>query len=1021
MNQESNRQHNLLRKAKLLSVFCILSLSIMAQTKSISGIVTNADGKERLIGVTVVVKGTNNGTVTDLDGQFSIKPVNKEDVLVFSMIGMKTIELKVGNNSTIKVSLEEDTKLIDEIVVTGYSSQKKADLTGAVSVVKVTDMKDAPFANTAQAMQGRVAGVQINSDGAPGGGATSIRIRGMGTVNNNSPLFIIDGVPTTENLNSINPGDIESMQVLKDASSASIYGARAANGVIIITTKNGKSGKLSVELDLSYGIQTVAKQFDVLNSTQWGEVFWTANKNSGIAPSHPFYGNGENPVPVQFLDPMQKIPFSNTNWQDEIYSSAMISKYSAVISSGSEKGNMMFSLNYTDQKGLVDYTFFKRYSARLNSTYFISKYISVGENVMIANWKDLGASTQSDRGIPFTAMRENPAIPVRSLEGAFSSPMQLASSDIGNPVKMLYNACDNENDSWRILGNAYLEIKPLKNLSIKSNFGVEHIQYFNTALNRKQESSDVNSLNLGFGQGNTYTWTNTANYSLKLDEHAINVLLGTEAIDYMYSSLSAYRNDFTFEDKNYMVLDAGSGIQTNGGNKSEWALFSLFGKLDYNFADKYLLSATIRRDASSRLQKSNNSGIFPAFSGAWRITEESFMPKIKTLDYIKIRGGWGQTGNSEIGNYATYSSYGYDIGNASYDLNGANTSSTTGIKIMTSGNPDLKWETTVQTNLGLDAALFNNALSFSFDYYIKNTRDMLTIPPVLSVMGENAAMWMNTGDMKNTGFELVLNYIPAKRGDFSWDASFNISKYKNTLVRLNSLVTQTGGDQRNIVGQPLGVFYGYVVDGIFQNEDQVLNHATQQGKGVGRFIYRDLDHNDIIDDKDQCVIGDPNPDISLGLNLNLNYKNFSLSCFINSDLGFDIYNTTKRQLNFMTYGDKSTNRGTSILNAWTPENTDTDIPALTMLDNNNETRMSTYFIEDGSYLKMRNLRLTYTVRSNDWTKKIGMASMQIYGMVDNVFTISNYSGLEPALPVSGIDNAPYPIARTFMLGLNLKF
>jgi len=1021
MNKKLKHQHYLLRKVKILAFLFCISLNLIAQNKTISGVVTNADGSEKLIGVSVRVKGSNIGTVTNLDGQFTLKSINNDDVLVFTMIGMKSSEIRVGNNTTLSVSLSDDTKLIDEIIVTGYSSQKKADLTGAVSVVKVGDLKDSPFANAAQSMQGRVAGVQINTDGAPGGAGTSIRIRGMGTVNNNSPLFIIDGVPTTENLNSVNPGDIESIQVLKDASSASIYGARAANGVIIITTKNGKTGKITVDLDISMGLQTIAKQFNVLNSTQWGEVFWQANKNSGIAPSHPFYGNGENPVPVEFLDPTNKVPFSNTNWQDEVYSSAMIKKYSAVVSSGTEKGNTMFSLNYTDQNGLVENTFYKRYSARLNSKFKISKFVEIGENLMIANWKDLGASTQNDRGIPFTAMRENPAIPVRSTEGLFTSPMQLASSDIGNPVKMLYNARDNENDSWRILGNAFIEIKPLKNLSIKSNFGVEHIQYFNASLNRKQESSDVNSISVNYGQGNTYTWSNTASYYLKSGYHSLNMLAGSEAINYKYSNLSSFRNSFTFEDANYMVLDAGSGIQTNGGNKSEWALFSLFGKADYNFADKYLLSATIRRDASSRLQKTNNSGVFPAFSGAWRITEESFIPKSKNLDYIKIRGGWGQTGNSEIGNYATYSSYGYDIGNASYDLNGANTSSITGIKVLTSGNPDLKWETTIQTNIGFDAAFLSNELSLSFDYYVKNTKDMLTIPPVLSVMGENASMWMNTGDMKNTGFEMVLNYVPVIEGDFSWDASLNISKYKNTLVRLNSLVTQTGGDQRNIVGQPLGVFYGYVVDGIFQNEDEVLNHATQQGKGIGRFKYRDLDHNGVINDKDQCVIGDPNPDFSLGLNLKLNYKNITLSCFLNSDLGFDIYNTTKRQLNFMTYGDKSTNRGASILNAWTPENTDSDIPALTMLDNNNETRMSTYFIEDGSYLKMRNLNLAYTIKSNNFTKKIGMESAQIYCQVDNVFTISNYSGLEPALPVSGIDNAPYPIARTLMLGFNLKF
>lgn len=1021
MNVKSKLQRSVLRRLSLLALFCSFSFAMMAQTKTITGVVTSSEDGEKLIGVTVVVKGTTTGSVTNIDGKYTLSVKDNDATLVFSMVGMKSTEVKIGGKSVINVALASDTKLLEQVVVTGYTSQKKADLTGAVSVVKVDEVKDAPFANAAQALQGRVAGVQINTDGAPGGGNTSIRIRGMGTVNNTNPLYIIDGVPTTENLNSINSSDIESIQVLKDASSASIYGARAANGVIIVTTKSGKGKKLTVELDINAGVQTVAKQFDVLNSTQWGQVFWQANKNDGTTPSNLFYGNGTSPVPVAFLDANGKVPFSNTNWQDEVYRPAMFNKYSAVISNGSDKGNMMFSLNYTDQKGLVDYTFFKRYSARLNSNYNLSKYVKVGENLMVANWKDLGASTQDDRGIPYTAMRANPAIPVRDIDGNFTSSMQLASSDIGNPVKALYNGRDNQNDSWRIIGNAYLEVLPVKNLTLKSNLGVEHIQYLNNTLSRKMESSDVNSLSVAYGQGDTYTWTNTANYSLKSGKHDLSVLAGTEAISYIYSNVNAFRRNFTFEDANYMVLDAGSSDKNNGGSKAEWALFSLFGKADYNFANKYLLSATVRRDASSRLNKSNNSGIFPAFSGAWRMTEESFFPKMDGLSYLKLRAGWGQTGNSEIGNYATYSSYGYDTGNAAYDLNGTMTNSVAGIKILTSGNPNLKWETTTQTNIGLDAAFLNNALTISFDYYTKNTKDMLTIPPVLSVMGENAAMWMNTGDMKNRGFEFVAEYNSKKYGDFSWNGTFNVSKYKNELVRLNSLVTQTGGDKRNIVGKPLGVFYGYVADGIFKTQDEVLNHATQQGKGIGRMIYRDLDHNGVIDANDQTVIGDPNPDLSLGLNLNFMYKSFTLSCFFNSDLGFDIYNTTKRQLEFMTYGDKYTNRGTAILNAWTSQNSNSSIPALTMLDNNNETRMSSYFIEDGSYLKMRNLRLAYDLKSKAMVSKLGLASVQFYGQVDNVFTISDYSGLEPSLPGSGIDSAPYPIPRTFLVGVNLKF
>jgi TonB-linked SusC/RagA family outer membrane protein len=874
--------------------------------------------------------------------------------------------------------------------------------------------------NILNTLEGRVSGVQINADGAPGGGGTSIQIRGMSTIGNNSPLYVIDGVPTMENLNSINPNDIESMQVLKDASSASIYGARAAGGVIIITTKKGAGNKLGVEVNISAGLQTVAKQFVMLNATQWGQVYWQANRNAGLTLSHPFYGDGNQPVNGSYLDAMQQIPFSDTNWQDEIYSPSWTQNYSASVTNSTDKSSILFSINHTRQDGLIDQTFYNRFSVRLNSTYNLSRYIHVGENLMLAKWNDLGVTTQSDLGLPYTAMRQHPAIPVYDSNGNFTNPMTICSSDIANPVHALYNQRDNQNESYRVLGNIYLEILPVRNLSIKTNLGIERMQYYNQALERKLQPSDVNSASSAFGQGDTQMWTNTANYSLQGNKHKLSVLGGTESISYNYSALSALRRDYAFENDNYMVLDAGEGVQTNGGNKSSWALFSLFGKIDYNFVDRYLLAGTIRRDASSRFGKNNNYGIFPSLSGAWRITEESFIPKKQWLDYAKLRVGWGTKGNSEIDGYATYSMYGYDVGNAAYDLYGSNTNSVAGIKVIRSGNPDLKWETTSQTNIGLDAALFNNLITIAFDYYWKKTTDMLTIPPTLSVMGENAAMWMNTGDMENKGFEFVADYVSKKYGDFSYGATLNVSQYKNKLVRLNDMVFQTGGDQRNIVGQPLGVFYGYVADGIFLTDDDVLNHANQQGKDAGRIRYRDLDHSGTIDENDQCIIGDPNSDLFIGLNLQLTYKRFTLSCFLNSELGFDIYNTTKRQLDFLTFGDKNTNRGLSTLDAWTPDKPDASVPALTLLDNNNETRMSTYFIEDGTYLKIKNLRLGYPL-SDKHLKKLNIASLDIYGQVDNLYTFTNYSGLEPALPVSRFDNAPYPIARTFTIGLNIKF
>ncbi len=529
-----------------------------------------------------------------------------------------------------------------------------------------------------------------------------------------------------------------------------------------------------------------------------------------------------------------------------------------------------------------------------------------------------------------------------------------------------------------------------------------------------------------YGQGETWTWTNTANYMFDVaPDHHFNVLVGSEAIKYKYQDLSAWRNNYAFEDVNYMQINSGEGTQTNGGGTSEWALFSLFGKLDYNYADRYLFSATLRRDATSRLANDQNSGVFPAFSAAWRLSQEKFYPKNNVVSDIKIRAAWGQNGNSAVvSNYASYSTYAYDTGNGSYDLNGTNTSLVSGIKVASTGNRNLKWETTTQTNLGVDLYMLNNSLSLTFDYYWKKTKDMLTEPPVLSVAGENATKWMNTGDMKNTGWEVTLAYNSPQYGDWSWNGSLNLSQYKNEVVKLNDFVNTIGGDVRLMEGQPMGVYYGYVVDGIFQNETEVANHAVQQGKGVGRLKYRDIDGNGVINEADQCVIGDPNPDLAVGLNLSVKWKRLTLSTFLTGEFGFDIYNNTKRQLDFMSYGGNSTNRGKSILNAWSESNTSSSIPALTLSDNNNETRMSTYFVEDGSYMKMKFIKLSYDMPAK-WLKSIGASALTIYGQMENVFTITGYSGLDPELPLGSYgaryDGGPYPRSHTFTLGVNLQF
>ncbi len=1010
-----------LKKVFLSFMFFMMVCGVANAQKSIaSGTISDGSGAG-VIGATVMEKSSANGTVTDLDGHFRLE-VNKGATLVISYIGFKTIELPASED--MKITMSENANNLNEVIVTGYTTQRKADLTGAVSVMDMKGTMSEANPNMLNSMQGKLAGVEIVTDAAPGGGSSTIRVRGMSTINGNDPLYIIDGVASTENLNSLNSADIESIQVLKDASSAAIYGSRAANGVIIITTKKGKNNRLLVNVNYSASLQTVAKQYDMLNAQQWGEAYWAANKNAGITPSHPFYGSGDTPKLISTLP--DGTPVANTNWQNAVYSSAWTNNLSASVQNSSERGSVFLSGNYINQDGLMNETYFRRYNFRVNSDYNVSKYVKVGENLMLSQWNNRGFGTQDDRGIPYTAMRQHPAIPVYAADGTFANPMTLASSDIANPVQVLYNGRDNNNASWRLFGNGYLEIYPVKGLTLRSNVGFEHVQFNNTTLNRKVQPSDVTSLNRAFGEGNTLTWTNTANYLFDInDNHHFNVLLGSEAIKYSYDDILAFRNKYAFEDVDYMQLNAGEGTQTNGGGKTEWALFSLFGKVDYNYKDRYLFSATLRRDQTSRLYKDNNSGVFPAFSAAWRLSEEKFFPKTNVVNDFKLRAAWGQNGNSAISNnYASYTTYAYDQGNGAYDLNGTNTQTVAGLKAAATGNKNLKWETTTQTNVGFDASFLDQAISLTFDYYWKNTHDMLTIPPTLAVAGENAAMWMNTGDMKNHGWELNLGYHSPKYGDFSWDGGLNLSQYKNKVKKLNDFVTTIGGDYRLIEGQPMGVYYGYVYDGIFQNAEQVANHAAQEGKGVGRMIFRDLNGDGVVNEADRTIIGDPNPDLSLGLNLDMNYKNWTLSTFFSGEFGFDVYNTTKRQLLFMSYGGVSTNRSADILNAWSTTNTSSNIPALSVVDNNNEMRMSNYYLEDGSYLKMKYIKLSYRL-SDPALKALHASALSIYGQMENVFTLTNYNGLDPEVPLSGygsrIDVGPYPRSRTFTLGVNLTF
>lgn len=1012
-----------MKRTFLLTILLFIAAAVVqAQNITVKGTVLSKADDEPLIGASVLCDANKAGAVTDIDGNFELK-VPEGSLLKISYVGFNTKEVKA--EPRLVVYLEENSALLDEVVVVGYQTMRKADLTGAVSVMDLKDPLSENSGNIMSSMAGKLPGVNVVPDAAPGG-TGSIRVRGMSTANSsNDPLYVIDGVPT-DNINIINPGDIESMQVLKDAASASIYGSRAANGVVIITTKHGKGDRLSINVNYALSAQTIAKRYDMLNAEQWGQAYWTASRNAGMAPSIPLYGNGETPQLVQYVNGNTNFPTTDTDWQDQVYRTAWTNNLTASVANNTEKSSILFSLNYINQTGNIISSFYRRYSARINSRYDFNKYITVGENLVIANWKNRGVDVAGDRGIPFTAMSQHPAIPVRGLNGEWARPMELIGSDLANPVQLINNAEDNDLSNWRILGNAYLEVKPVEGLSLKTNIGIEHSQYFNTTLGRRVNPGDVNSMSSVYGQGDTWTWTNTANYNkVFADVHHLTALIGTEAIGYTFKDLSASREDYMFEDSDFMQIGSGSGTRNNGGGKTQWSVFSLFGKVDYNYADRYLASFTIRRDENSRFAKGNRAGVFPAFSLAWRPSAEAFWKGNGIFSDLKVRYSWGQNGNANIPPlYPTYSTYIYNTGNGAYDITGTNSQTKPGITLSASGNPDLKWETTTQHNIGADLQFLNGALNITADYYIKKTTDMLTIPPALDVAGENAAIWLNTGEMKNTGWEVSVGYNSPRYGDFSWSGSFNISQYKNKLVRLNSMQKFIGGDVRLIPGEAMGVYYGYVCDGIFQNEAQVANHATQPGAAPGRLIYRDLDGNGSIGDEDRCIIGNPNPDVSLGLNLAFKYKSLTLDMFFAGDFGQDIINHMKRQLYSMNYGNLTTNRSVEVLNAWSPENPGSNIPALSLTDDNNEARFSSYYVENGSYLKMKYLKLSYVLPAIV-TKSIGAADINVFGQVENVFTITDYTGLDPEILPGGYgsltDSGAYPRPRTYTLGVNIQF
>ena len=990
-------------------------------------------------------KGTTNGTVTDFDGIFTLK-VNPGATLVFSYVGYLNVEMPAANGMV--VTMKEDALALNEIVVTGYTTQRKADLTGAVSVVSVTDLVKQNENNPIKAMQGRVPGMNISADGNPSGAAT-VRIRGTGTLNNNDPLYIIDGVPTKAGMHELNGNDIESIQVLKDAASASIYGSRAANGVIIITTKGGKDGKVKIDFDASLSVQTYAHKMKVLNAKEFGQTMWQGYVNDGLNPNlnglgyYYDWSYDAKGVPVlnyitmnKYLDPAGITPAADTDWFKETTRTGFVQQYNLSLSQGTENGTSFFSLGYYKNDGIIKKSDFQRFSARMNSTYKLlnvgdRKIVTVGEHFTVNRTNEL----QAPGGFLENVLQFNPSLPVYTTKGTYAGPVG-GYPDRENPVARLERNSDNRYTYWRMFGDAFININPIADFNIKSTFGLDYSQkqqrIFTYPITEGTVANSTNAVEPKQEHWTKWMWNAIATYNLERGAHRGDIMIGTELNREDDSWLSAKAYDFAVLNPDYMWPNAAVGESEAYGSGEGYTLVSFFGKLNYTYADRYLASLTMRYDGSSRFGRNNRYGTFPSVSLGWRISEENFMKSLDWLDNLKLRASWGQTGNQEISNIARYTIFESNYGEAgfggqsygtSYDIAGTNGGQTlpSGFKRNQLGNDNLKWETTTQTNVGFDFGMLRNALYGSFEWYYKKTTDILVYMPGIGVMGEGSSQWINAGEMTNKGIELNVGYRGSV-GDFQYDIAGNIGTYRNKVTKLPETLaaagTFGGNGVESVVGHPMGAQVGYVYDGIFKSQDEIDNHAAQNGAGLGRIRWKDLNEDGVINESDQKWIYSPVPDFTWGLNIYLEYKNFDFTMFWQGVQGVDVISDLKRETDLWAgLNITNLNKGRRLLDAWTPNNPSSNIPAVSTMDNNNEKRVSSYFVENGSFAKMRNIQLGYNFGSSI-CDKLHIARLRMYVSAQNLLTIKSksFTGVDPENP-----NFGYPIPLNVTYGLNVSF
>jgi TonB-dependent starch-binding outer membrane protein SusC len=1065
--------------AKLLPMLILsmlLCTAALAQ-KTVTGKVTNATDNQTVVGATVSVKGTRVGTTTGTDGSFSLSVPAGKNTLVISNVGYDEIQVDVSNTSAVTAALKERSGSLNEVVVTGYSSQRKKDIIGAVSVVNIEDLKSTPAANLAAQLQGRATGVTVSGNGAPGSPAI-VRIRGFQSGGNNNPLYVIDGVPT-EDPSLLNPQDVSSMQVLKDGTATAIYGTRGANGVVIVTTKQGKAGKPEVSYETFLGSQSVTQSMrpEMLDNQEYIEYLKRSNGGAHpvfgaqasysvpdfIVVSSAFKGGVSSSDPranpnLYSLSPLYQILKTSpqgTNWFDEVLQKGFMQSHQVTASGGTDKANYSMGLNYFDQKGTIKLTNFKRYLVRFNSSFKPTPWLKVGENVQLSYTSRLGGEQRGEGGAWSWAYRMVPYVPVYDIKGGFGGNGVGQSGNGSNPIANLVRDQDDKNLTTRLFGNVFAEIQPVKWITLRTSFGADIGNNTVKDIARKTYERAEN-------QGNTqltettnsaidWTWTNTALFQKTFARvHDVKLQVGAEAIKRAFKSTFAFGQNFDLDNADFISLGTAgtaSGDRNVGVNVDNiLTIMSQFGRLDYAYNNKYLFNATIRRDGSSGFGIKSQYGYFPSFGFGWRLSEESFMKSVSWISDLKIRGGYGSVGSlSNIDPFNPYFTFRTGPGFGNYDINGSNTSAFLGYRLNTVGNDSTKWENTVSKNIGFDLSVLNGKWVFDFNYFQNDTKDLLIRKQRNSLEPIATQPLENIGTMKNTGYELsVLNKGNISK-DLSYDVQVNFSHYKNEVTKLNTVGTPLfyGLDRfSNAVkidkGLPISTYWGYQIDGFYNTADDVTKGVKLNGQPgkIGTWKYKDLNGDGNINSADAGVIGNPHPKFQMGFNIGLNYKQFDFSTFFFWNSGNDIYNYTKWYTDMRGFVGGVSDR--VLYDTWTTSNNNALLPLLqdgfNVPGNFVTGESNSYYIEKGSYLRAKNVQLGYSLPLNIMNK-LKLQKIRVYMQAQNLFTITKYTGADPDLSIQraqrnagnvgdyiiGVDQSGFPNPKQVVFGLSVTF